>query len=408
MRDLICRTAAAAALAFAVIAIAGADARAVRSAGEPRLLAPRAYSAVIAFGSARNEYLVAYRAPDEDVIALQRVSRTGAPVGSPARMAAAPGTSVTALAYVPRRDEFVVAWRANTQPGSAGPVYAVYGRRIDGDGTPLGATRTLLGPEEQAKWRLDCCEEVQVIHNPRGTGSLLAWRARSPRSSIAPYATLVRELDGDLRPGAARRAHEPVGARSFAVTPDPSSRGYLAAAWIAKADGSNNALRTSLLTGDGRRRRGDVAVVRVRRGFGVSLAANTVSGGFAIQWSQRGAGIRTMTLDRSGRRRGSPNLVPPRGRYNDMTPGPLAFNPVARRYLHGWTGSYQEPVFPEGDEYFSQPVLRELAAADARPTGRSFLPQSPGPLASSTRERRWMLLSTDSAGGLYAQPLGPG
>jgi hypothetical protein len=410
LRRISVRAAIIATLSASTLATQPGGAQAAQALGAPRVVAgQQAYSWAAAYGSRRDEYLVAYirepgdlqRLPTSTIV--QRVDRNGEPAGRAARVVKSPagtGPLGQQIAYDSRRDEFLLVWRAQVSP-EYGSGHEVYGQRLSAIGEPIGSRQTLVAASEQDKRRLQCCDELRVVHNPRNGGYLVAWRAERGRVP-GPAAAVGRAVDPQLRGGPIRRLSGRTGVTEFDIAADPSGPGYLVAAWSSQPDGSEPALQTDRLTADGRRR-GSATVVS-GRGGGVRLAGREREHGYALAWGSSHV-VRVQPLDPSGHPLGGTRSVRPHGRYTDVSPTAIAYNPRADQFVLGWHGSFAT----EDHRFFNEPALRSLGGDRADPLGPTFLPKGDlGPLVvASTRDARWLVLSSSDPGALYAQAVGP-
>lgn len=143
-------TVAAAAIFLALVA----PAHALGPSGEERVLAPETYlygapqspdRPASAFNGVRNEFLAAWEGdtPEpgwEMAIFVRRTLADGSPTGPVTRVSDAPGSHAgdPAVAYDSQHDDYLVAWTRYIDPEDLTAGRAVFGQRLDGDGTKLG------------------------------------------------------------------------------------------------------------------------------------------------------------------------------------------------------------------------------------------------------------------------------
>lgn len=386
----------------ALVALAlAAGAGAARPVGKVREIAPpRSSEPAIAYRAKRDQYLVVYAlfAQESTTVTFvaQRLSRSGATVGDAVRivdLTADARPQGRALAYNPRRDEFLLIWRAATAPGDA--PHAIYGQRLGPGGKPLGDVVTLVRPAEPGLRPVTrCCMDPALAYDGRG-GYFVAW---GTASSFTDHAVVGRRLDGKLRRGTARRLTTRTGSiTGYSLAADPS--GYLLASWIAGPP-SAQGVYTDLVTRTGVRRR---ATHRVHApGGDVALARNSRTGRFALAWQEDRSimdpeePLRVQQLDASGRALGRRSVVPPHKDYRRTLLEGLSYNHAADEYLLGWIGvSHRDPTRAD-----SRSSLRSLSGGTARPFGPVSLPGGTfGPfVGASTRSPRWLVITAADTG----------
>jgi hypothetical protein len=387
-----------------------APAEAARPVGKARSITPaQSYEPVIAHRAKRDEYLVVYALSDPDAnqgitLNSQRVSRGGGAVGPPVQVALlspqAPPQG-QALVHNPRRDEFLLVWRAATGPPNA--PHEVYGQRLDAAGKPLGGAQTLVRASEPGLRPVtQCCMPPGVAYDGRG-GYFVAW---ATAAGFTDHAVAGRPVNGALKRGSARKLTTRKGSiTGFSVAVDPS--GYLVASWIA-SPASAQGVYTDLVTRAGVRRRGTYRVHSP--GGDVALARNSRSGRFALAWQEDRSimdseePLRVQQLDASGRSLGPRSVVPPYKAYRRTTLEGLSYNHAANEYVLGWIGIDQR----DPTRVDARSSLRSLSGGSAKPFGPVSLPAGTfGPYAAaSTRAARWLVLSA-SQSGLVGQIYAP-
>jgi hypothetical protein len=385
---------------LAALALA-APSPAARPVGKVRAIAPeRSFGPVIAHRAKRDEYLVVYTLADDAtesyLLVAQRVSRSAGVVGSPVRIASSsPQVSPqgTSLVYNPRRDEFLVAWRAATGPNDA--PHEIYGQRLSAAGKPMGKRATLVRAAEPGLRPVTrCCGPPALALDGRG-GYFVAW---GTAAGFTDHAVAGRPLNGALERGAARKLTTRKGSiTGWSIAADPS--GYLVASWIAAPE-SAQGVYTDLVTRSGVRRR---ATYKVHSpGGSVALARNSRSGRFALAWQEDRSimdseePLRVQQLDASGRSLGPRSVVPPYKEYRRTTLEGLTYNRAADEYLLGWMGIDQRD--PTTIDAHSS--LRSLTGAAAKPFGPVSLPAGLfGPyVGASTSAARWLVMSSTQTG----------
>jgi hypothetical protein len=387
-------------MAIAVALAAPADG--ARPVGKVRSIAPeRSYEPVIAHRARRDEYLVVYARSDPDAaegvtLNSQRVSRSGGAVGRPVQVALlspqAPPQG-QALVYNPRRDEFLLVWRAATGPPNA--PHEVYGQRLDAAGKPIGGRATLVRAAEPGLRPVtQCCMPPALAYDGRG-GYFVAW---GTAAGFTDHAVAGRPLNGALKRGTARKLTTRKGSiTGYSIAADPS--GYLLASWIGGPE-SAQGVYTDLVTRAGVRRR---STYRVHSpGGDVALARNSRTGRFALAWQEDRSimdseePLRVQQLDASGRSLGPRSVVPPYKNYRRTTLEGLAYNHAANEYVLGWIGIDQR----DPTRIDARSSLRSLAGGSAKPFGPVSLPAGLfGPFAgASTRAARWLVMSSSQTG----------
>ena len=391
----------------AVMAVAySAPAPAAKPAGKVRQIAPQQSSEpAIAHRPKRDEYLVVTWVSDPnadpsagDAVTLEsrRVSRSGAVVGEPVQVASFGQDTrpqETSLVHNPRRDEFLLAWRAATGP--QGSPHAIYGQRLDAAGKPVGGRATLVRAEEPGQRPVtQCCGPPALALDGRG-GYFVAW---GTSAGFSDHAVAGRPVTAALKRGTARKLTTRQGSiTSWAIAADPS--GYLVASWIAGPE-SARGVYTDLVTRAGVRRR---STYRVHSPGGeLRLARNSRTGRFALAWQEDRSimdaeePLRVQQLDASGRSLGPGSVVPPYKDFRRTIIESLAYNHAADEYLLGWGGvAHRTPTMVD-----ARASLRSLRGDTARPFGPTSLTSDPfGPYTgTSTSAARWLVISAGLQG----------
>jgi hypothetical protein len=387
----------------ALMALAlAAPADAARPVGKVRSIAPEgSYEPVIAHRAKRDEYLVVYGVTNPKVnegitLESQRVSRGGGRVGSPVQVALLSPQAPPqghALVHNPRRDEFLLIWRAATGPNNA--PHEVYGQRLDPAGRPIGGRATLVRASEPGLRPVtQCCAPPALAYDGRG-GYFVAW---GTAAGFTDHAVAGRPVNGALKRGTARKLTTRKGSiTGWSLASDPS--GYLLASWIGGPE-SAQGVYTDLVTRAGVRRR---STYRVHSpGGDVALARNTRTGRFALAWQEDRSimdseePLRVQQLDASGRSLGPRSVVPPYKSYRRTTIEGLTYNHAADEYVLGWIGVDQRDPTTAN----ARSALRSLTGTGAKPFGPVSVPAGLfGPFAgASTRAARWLVLSSTQTG----------
>lgn len=151
--------AAAIFLAFAV------PAHALGPSGEVRVLAPETYPygapwdpdrPASAFNATRNEFLAVGegRLPAGGYgVVVRRTLADGSPTGPVTAIADRQPTydDIPAVAYDSEHDDYLVAWADPIDPDDPYSYHAIFGQRLDGDGTKLGEPFMVSAPAEWAR-----------------------------------------------------------------------------------------------------------------------------------------------------------------------------------------------------------------------------------------------------------------
>lgn len=389
---------------------AAAPAGAAKPVGKVREIAPElAHEPVIAHRAKRDEYLVAYtlQNPESREVTLvsQRVSRSGTLVGPRVPVAQlspdAPPQGL-ALEYNPRRDEYLVIWRAATAAGNA--PHEIYGLLLNAAGKPVGSQATLVRASEPGLRPVtQAAGPPALAHDGRG-GYFVAW---ATAAGFTDHAVAGRPVSRSLKRGTARKLTTRNGSiTGYTIAADPS--GYLVASWIGGPEGSQG-LFTDLVDRAGTRRR---PTFRVHSpGGDMELARNTRTGRFALAWQEDRSimdsdePMRVQQLDSAGRSLGPRSVVPPYKDHRRTAIESLSYNRAANEYVLGWIGV----AHPDPTTVRTRSSLRSLTGAGAKPFGPVSLPAGLfGPWAgASTSAARWLVMSSTPSGGLVGQLYAP-
>ena len=389
----------------AIVAGAPPAAAAVHPAANSKLVASGAHSQAVAYNPRRDEYLVTYSLstgggdgrPTRSLV--RRLDRTGAPRGGPKEVALTPwqaGPLGQKLVYNATRDEYLLLWVASAQ--EYGEPYVIHGLRLGAGGTPIGDPRLLLGPEDQSGHKMRCCGDVTAVHEPDSDGYLITWRAST--AVLGPHHVMGRRVDATLGLGAVRQLFGDTHVIRHDVV--RSGRGYLVAAW--GTDRTSYGLRTRYVDAAGQARGGRHRV-NAPNGGGLALASNP-RGLIAVGWNTPADGLVVQGLDRLGRPRGGTTEIPYHEDYRQTSPTSLSYNPAADRFLLSWNGYKDHPT--DEDEVLEQAAVATLPGdlSGAAGAARAVAGDGGPILTASTRERRWLAL-LNVLGDLRSRTLGP-
>lgn len=369
----------------------------------------RVYWPQVAYNATRNEFLVVWlgdhSAVDNDVeIWARRVSAAGAPIGGQFGVSsmgpgnAAFNASHQQVVHNPRRDQYLVVWHGTDDGLPAHPEAEVFGRRISGDGAPIGGDVRIGDTTKVGAYPM-------VTYNSTADEYLVSFFANTAPAEDRQRAS-VRRVSGDGAPiGASVVVDDSATSHKTSVAFNPDRNEYLAA-WPRLSPGATEiAVRRIDAAGTPLGPVREISQMRqgqagFNAGVDIGLGYNRSVQQYLAVWlgdTPRGGGVVNhneaygQALNADGEEIGADDFrISTMGALTSATTGvdgrenltsPMTFDPVTGRTLVVWSGDTDAlPLAVDEREAFGRlvgSVPAPPAAPPAEPPATTSAGQAP-------------------------------